>query len=113
YGYEYGAAFADGVCRGVVFDAFEGTGKWVDCGKESEAALGADLSDDDLPALLDAVYDPNNEWIPVVLAEAADTLNEIREEAPDAAGLVVAEGQWRAQAYADHLTKITGRRPVV
>jgi superfamily II DNA or RNA helicase len=111
--YEYGTAVADGVCRGVIFDAYEGEARWVDCGKISTANLGDDLADGDIAAALDTVLHPDHEWIPGLLAEAVSALNEIREDVPDAAGLVVADSQWHARSYADLLTRITGVRPVL
>ncbi len=113
YAYEYGTAVADGVCRGVVFDAYQGEGKWTDCGKVVSAALGADLDDDSLAPLLQAVYDPTNEWMPALLAEANEALSEVREESADAGGLVIADSQFHARAYATILTKVSGEAPAV
>jgi superfamily II DNA or RNA helicase len=113
YEYKYGEAVADGVCRRVEFHAYGGDGRWRDCGKISSAELGADLSDEDVSALLDTVYDPKNSWMPALLREAGLALDEIRAEIPDAAGLVVAERQKHAYAYADLIEEQTGTRPVV
>lgn len=111
--YEYGAAVADGVCRGIVFDAYEGEARWVDCGKVETATLGADLDDDSVGAALDTVLHPDHDWIPGLLAEASRTLDELRAEVPDAAGLVIAEKQWHARRYAEILAQITGTQPAV
>jgi superfamily II DNA or RNA helicase len=113
YAYEYGAALADGVCRGVVFDAYDGSARWVDCGKISEATLGADLADDDVSAVLDAIYTPGNEWAPSILREADAALTEVRLDVPDAAGLVIANTQAHAQAYSRLLAKVSGSQPTV
>ncbi len=59
------------------------------------------------------MYDPANSWIPVLLRKAVEALDELREEIPDAAGLVVAERQWQAQAYARLLRDLTDKDPVV
>lgn len=113
YAYEYGAAVADGVCRLIEFHAYDGEARWIDCGKIETAALGANLQDEDISAALDAVYHPEHTWMPVLLQRAVDELDELRQEIPDAAGLVVAERQWHAQAYARLLARMTGREPVV
>lgn len=113
YAYEYGAAVADGVCRRIEFHAYDGEAKWTDCGVVGQASLGAELSDDDVSTVLDGVYHPDHAWMPVLLARADEALTEIREEIPDAAGLVVAERQWHAQRYAELLKKIAGIDPVV
>lgn len=113
YGYEYGTAVADGVCRRIEFHAYDGEARWIDCGKVETAALGANLAEDDISAALDAVYHPNHTWMPVLLRQAIDALEELRQEVPDAAGLVIAERQWHAQAYARLLKEMTGEDPVI
>lgn len=113
YAYEYGEAVADGVCRRIEFHAYDGEAKWIDCGEPITKTLGANLPDDDMSAALDAVYNPTHQWMPNLLRQAVEALNELREEVPDAAGLVIAERQWAAQAYARLLTDMTGKEPVV
>lgn len=113
YAYEYGAAVTHGVCRRVEFHAYDGAGKWVDCGRIVEAELGADLADDDVAGLLDSLYDPANPWMQTLLEEATVSLEELRREVNDAAGLVVADRQWHARAYAEILHQITGEMPTV
>lgn len=113
YAYEYGTAVADGVCRRIEFHAYDGEAKWTDCGVVETASLGAELKDEDVSTVLDGVYHPDHAWMPVLLAKADEALSEIREEIPDAAGLVVAERQWYAQRYADILKTMTGVDPVV
>lgn len=113
YAYEYGAAVADGVCRRIEFHAYDGEAKWTDCGTVSQASLGTELLEEDVSTVLDAVYHPDHEWMPVLLSKADEALKEIREEIPDAAGLVVAERQWHAQRYAELLKRIAGVEPVV
>lgn len=115
YAYEYGAAVADGVCRRIEFYAWDGEAKWIDHNTKRNgwARLGVDLSDDDVSTALDGVYDPTHQWMPVVLAEAHKALDELRQEVPDAAGLVIAERQPLAYAYAKLLRQITGIEPVV
>ncbi|MGC4885674.1 DEAD/DEAH box helicase [Micromonospora sp. DT227] len=113
YAYEYGAAVADGVCRRIEFHAYDGEARWVDCGVVGQASLGAELKDEDVSTVLDGVYHPNHAWMPVLLARADEALTEIRQEIPDAGGLVVAERQWHAQQYAALLRKISGTEPTV
>ncbi|MET9301287.1 hypothetical protein ABZX66_18380 [Micromonospora aurantiaca] len=113
YAYEYGAVVADGVCRRIEFYAYDGEAKWTDCGVVEQASLGTQLKGEDVSTVLDGVYHPDHAWMPVLLARAGEALTEIRQEIPDAAGLVVAERQWHAQAYADLLKKISGVEPAV
>jgi superfamily II DNA or RNA helicase len=111
--YEYGAAVADGVCRPIEFHAYDGDAKWVDCGKIVESTLGNKLSDADLAMALDAALDPKNQWMPGLLREAVASLEELRQEVPDAGGLVVAYSVAHAYAYAVILEALTGEAPIV
>src|SRR5699024_3702920 len=112
-GYEYGEAVADGVCRPVEFHAYDGEARWRDCGQARSRELGEDLPDDDVPAVLDTVLDPRHEWMPGLLKAAAEALDEIRIEMPDAGGLVVAHEMKHARAYAELLKQLTGETPTV
>ncbi len=113
YAYEYGEAVADGVCRRIEFHAYDGEAKWIDCGERISKNLRGDLEDEDVSAALDAAYNPQHQWMPALLRQAVEALIELREEVPDAAGLVIAERQSYAQAYARILAEMTGRQPVV
>lgn len=113
HAYEYGAAVADGVCRRIEFHAYDSDAKWIDCGKVSEASLSTAQSDEDVAAALAAAYNPSFRWMPVLLRQADDSLTELREEIPDAGGLVVADKMSLAVEYAQILERITGERPVV
>lgn len=113
FAYEYGAAVADGVCRRIEFHAYDGDAKWIDCGKITEASLGAARSDEDVAAALKAAFNPSFKWMPVLLRKADEALTELREEVPDAGGLVVADRQDLAVAYANRLEGICGERPIV
>lgn len=111
--YEYGTAVADGVCRPVEFHAYDGEARWRDCGEARRGELGADLPDDDVPAVLDAVLNPRYAWIPGLLRSADFALDVVRDEVPDAAGLVIAHEQWQARAYAQILERISGETPTL
>jgi superfamily II DNA or RNA helicase len=113
HAYEYGDAVADGVCRRIEFHAYDGDAKWIDCGKVSEASLGAARGDEDVAAALKAAYNPSYHWMPALLRKANEALRELREEIPDAGGLVVADTQQFAVAYADILAQIVSERPIV
>lgn len=110
YEYEYGRATAEGVCRRVVFHAYDGEARWVDCGHVLEGSLTDDAT---AVAALDSALKPGNDWMPALLRRAAAELDEIRTEVPDAAGLVVADNKWHADTWASVLAKITGERPTV
>ena len=111
--YEYGEAVADGVCRRIEFHAYNGEARWVDCGKVITAQVDAQLPDTDVPAVLDTILDPDRDWMPGVVAAAVESLRELRQEIPDAGGLIIAERQWQAQKYARLLEELTGEPATV
>jgi superfamily II DNA or RNA helicase len=112
--YEYGQAVADGVCRRLEFDAYDGEARWHDCVREVTADLSDDdLSDEDLSAALNAALDPEHEWIAGLIGKANEALVELRLEVPDAGGLVIAHSEWHARGYAKILRRITGADPTV
>lgn len=113
HAYEYGAAVADGVCRRIEFHAYDGDAKWIDVTRISEKSLSAAQSEEEVAAVLDAAYSPAYSWMPALLANADAALTDLREEIPDAGGLVVADKQSLAHAYADILRRITGEEPIV
>ncbi|MEV0193393.1 DEAD/DEAH box helicase family protein [Kitasatospora purpeofusca] len=110
YDYDYGKALADGgVVRPVVFPAWDGKSRWRRSGEM--AITEVDLSDADkaeIPPALKAALDPEGEWIPSVLHKANHDLMTMREDTPDAGGLVVASDQFHANAYAKILSRICG-----
>lgn len=109
YAYEYGNAVADGVCRRCEFHAYNGEVRWVDCGNIKEAIVGEDvLRGDDIGIVLSTLYDPRGSWMPSLLRQAHADLVNLRSEIPDAGGLVIAERQDLARAYAVMLDRISG-----
>ena len=113
FAYEYGEAVSDGVCRRIEFHAYDGEARWADCGKISSSALGNNLAEVDVSAALDTVLQPNQPWMPALLAQADKALDELRAEVPDAGGLVVAHEMYHARAYAEILKHVTGQEPTV
>lgn len=126
YAYEYGEAVADEVCRRIEFHAYDGEARWLDRTRASRegrdidsvnveysARISGHMREDDVSAALDVLYEPGHRWMPDMLAHADAMLTELREEVHDAAGLVVAERQWHARAYAKLIEKLTGTLPPV
>jgi superfamily II DNA or RNA helicase len=113
YHYRYAAAVNDRVCRPIVFHAHNGEARWVDCGEIVEAHVCEDLDEEKTGAALDALYRPEHLWMPAMLAKAAAALDELRQEIPDAGGLVWAEDKYLADMYAGLLCRITGEMPVI
>src|SRR5579859_7048488 len=114
YVYGYGPALADGVVRPVIFLAYSGEMHWrTRAGDEITATLGTPMTKDQIAQAWRTALDPNGEWIQRVLEAADKRLTEVRRAMPDAGGLVIAGDHETARAYAGHLRRISGARPVV
>ncbi|MDE0546856.1 DEAD/DEAH box helicase [Microbacterium sp. C7(2022)] len=114
YAYGYRRALEDGVVRPVIFMVYAGHMRWrTKTGDEMEAHLGQDNTKDITSQAWRTALDPEGEWIPAVLRSADRRLTEVREQVPDAGGLVIATDQTAARAYAEILHGITGERPTV
>jgi len=114
YSYGYGRALADGVVRPVLFLVYAGRMRWrTRTGDELEAQLGQDNTTDVTAQAWRTALDPEGEWIPAVLRSADRRLSEVREQIPDAGGLVIASDQTAARAYATILRGITGEDPAI
>ena len=114
YSYGYGRALADGVVRPVLFLVYAGKMRWrTKAGDELEAHLGQDNTKDVTAQAWRTALDPEGDWIPAVLRSADRRLQEVREDIPDAGGLVIATDQTAARAYAAILQEITGEAPTV
>lgn len=114
YNYGYGRALADGVVRPVLFLVYAGKMRWrTKAGDELEAHLGQDNTKDVTAQAWRTALDPEGDWIPAVLRSADRRLTEVRQEVPDAGGLVIATDQTAARAYAAILREITGEAPTV
>ncbi len=114
YSYGYRRALEDGVVRPVIFLVYAGRMRWrTKTGDEMEAQLGQDNTRDITAQAWRTALDPAGEWIPAVLRSADRRLTEVREQVPDAGGLVIATDQTAARAYAEILRGITGEEPSV
>ena len=114
YNYGYGRALADGVVRPVIFMAYAGKMRWrTRMGDEMEARLGEGDTKDVTSQAWRTALDPEGNWIPTVLAAANRRLSEVRQQIPDAGGLIIATDQTAARAYAEVLRGITGEIPTI
>ena len=114
YNYGYGRALADGVVRPVLFHVYAGQMRWrTKAGDEYEAHLGQDNTKDIDAQAWRTALNPEGEWISAVLRSADRRLTEVRQDVPDAGGLVIATDQTAARAYAAILRDITGEYPTV
>lgn len=115
FSYSYGEALADGVCRPIYFPAYEGSATWFDGrGALQERQMFYDSSRTEASQLLNALLDPEGDWLRSVLKEADDKLAEFRLDGhPAAGGLVIARDQFHARRIQKLLKTICGENPVV
>jgi superfamily II DNA or RNA helicase len=112
--YSYGDALADGVVRPVVFAAYTGTSRWLnDAGEAFAAMLGSGTKKDEDKAWRTALS-PTGRWVPHVIAAVDERVRAQREAGiDDAAGIILANDQETARAYADIAQRVTGEVPAV
>ncbi len=109
YDYGYGRALADGIVRPVIFMVYAGKMRWqTSAGEEMEAALGEGNTKDITSQAWRTALDPSGDWIAKVLRAADRRLTEVRQQIPDAGGLVIATDHASAKSYARQLREITG-----
>lgn len=114
FSYSYGDALADGVVRPVVFAAYTGTSRWLnDAGEAFAAMLGGGTKKDEDKAWRTALS-PTGRWVPHVIAAVDERVRAQRAAGiEDAAGIILANDQETARAYADIATRVTGEEPAV
>ncbi len=111
YDYGYGRALADGIVRPVIFMVYAGEMRWqTSAGEEMQARLGEGNTKDITSQAWRTALDPAGQWIAKVLHAANRRLAEVRQQVPDAGGLVIATDHAAAKAYAAVLEEITGER---
>lgn len=112
--YGYGDALRDGVVRPVLFMAYAGRMRWrTRLGDEVAADLGEVAAKDVTKQAWRTALNPNGRWIPQVLQAADKRLTQVRQQVPDAGGLVIAADQESARAYAELLHHIVGEKPLL
>ena len=114
FSYSYGDALADGVVRPVVFAAYTGTSRWLnDAGEAFAAMLGGGTKKDEDKAWRTALS-PTGRWVPHVIAAVDERVRAQRAAGiEDAAGIILANDQETARAYAAVAARVTGEEPAV
>ena len=114
FAYSYGDALADGVVRPVIFAAYTGTSRWLnDAGEACAAMLGSGTRRDEDRAWRTALS-PTGRWVPHVIAAVDERVRAQRDAGiDDAAGIILANDQETARAYAAVAERVTGEAPAV
>lgn len=114
FSYSYGDALGDGVVRPVVFAAYTGVSRWMnDAGEAYAATLGSGTKKDEDKAWRTALS-PTGRWVPHVIAAVDERVRAQRAAGiDDAAGIILANDQETARAYAAVAARVTGEEPAV
>lgn len=112
YEYGYADALRDDVCRTVYFPAFEGEISWLSNDEMRTHSFGDELSDEEAgQRLRAALLAPT--WMEDVIRDAHGELMRIREDEPNAGGLLIAMDQSHAKETAQLIQNVTGYDPVI
>lgn len=106
YSLSYRDAIRAGICQDVRFWMMDGEGRWHNVGERS--AHTSTVSDTDQSALITTLYDPTLTWVPSLMREADKELTRIRDEMPNAGGLIIAPSVNNAKEYAKLISAICG-----
>lgn len=113
FAYDYPQAVRDGVCRAVEFHAHDGVVAWREGPEERTAAFSDQVEADARPRRLRASLDPQKPYLRSLLEAADADLKKMRQEIPDAAGLVVCDTQPHALEVDRLLNEISGTVPTL
>jgi len=112
--YGYGQAIADGICRRVSFNFYDGQLRWISDGRRVEADFTLALARREASRRLRTALTPElSDGLKQMIGDAHRQLLEVREEHPDAAMLVVCETIQHAQATARIAEQVIGQTPVL
>jgi superfamily II DNA or RNA helicase len=102
YTYGYSDALRDGgVVRPVYFPRVDGQMEWsTPAGDVLRATFDDELARDQSSARLRTALSLDGDWLPTVLGQAHDRLRAVRQQQPDAGGLVIATDQDHAHGIA-------------
>ena len=106
YSLPYRDAIAAGMCQDVRFWMMDGEGRWHNVSEKS--AHTSTVSDTDQSALMTTLYDSTLTWVPSLMREADKELTRIRDEMPNAGGLIIASSVGHAKDYAKLMSGICG-----
>lgn len=114
YTYGYADALRDEVCRPIEFLAYDGEMHWREVtGARLSTLLSETVTERDARSAFQSALLADGQWMPDVLAAADAELTRVREQMPDAGGLVLASTRGYAYVYAKLLEQITGQPATV
>ncbi len=112
HGLSYGEAVQEGIVRPVRFEVMEGTAQWIQDATTQSVEI-SQASDVEIPKALSTLYDPQLDWAPSVFSKADRELSRMREEMPNAGGLILAPSQNTAEQYALLMQGVCGEQVAV
>lgn len=103
----YGYAVRHQITRPIRFEVMDGRGEWMK-GAARFTCQATNAGERERSGLLSALYQPNGKWITTMLGTADDELTRMRDEKPNAGGLIVAQDIATAKEYAKLLQRVCG-----
>jgi len=110
--YGYGDGLQDGICRHIFFPRQGGTMEWSSPQGELKRATFDDVLKESEASQRLRTALTTGEWLGQTIVEANASLNEMRANDPDAAGLVIAIDQIHANKVRRMVMQLTGVEPV-
>lgn len=111
-GISYKDAIIEGVVRPVRFPIMDGQGNYLR-GTSFISATASTVDKNQQAALMRTLYQENQSWMTSLMTDADNELKRMREEKPNAGGLIVASDIEKAEAYAVMIERITNEKASV
>ena len=100
--YDYPRAINDGVIRIVEFEHFDGNFEWIcNNGEKNQASFSEEIKKDKWSYRLNTAIHDEGGWIRDLIEAADKKLDAVREEMPNAGGLVIAKNIYHANKIAE------------
>ena len=111
-GISYKRAIIESVVRPVRFPIMDGEGNYLR-GTSFISATASTVDKNEQAALMRTLYQEHESWMTSLMTDADNELTRMRDEKPNAAGLIVASDIQKAEAYKLMIEQITGQKASV
>ncbi|MCA9779127.1 MAG: DEAD/DEAH box helicase, partial [Candidatus Eremiobacteraeota bacterium] len=112
YSYGYGEALRDGYCAPLYFPHHDGDFQWERGGEVYSHDLSSRLTRQMGADRLRTAYAPEGQFVTELLKEAHQHLMQLRNDHPQAGGIVFGRDVANVRALADVLERVSGTKPV-
>ena len=112
YSYGYGEALRDGYCAPLYFPHHDGDFQWERGGEIYSYDLSSRLTRQMGSDRLRTAFSPEGQFVKELLHEAHQHLMQLRQDHPDAAGIVFGRDVANVRALAEVLQQVSGTKPI-